>query len=207
MDLVPQSETGAFLCSGSDGQTHFDTVDVQPGPCRTCGKLLVSIPTETLFKCERHPDVILEEDVPCPVCERELDSHLVGVAWVCPKELLKQFGDDAENVDLGTLRLQGRGLGFSTEEVVYEEGSCSKCGAGLVKVTLGLPHGDHSPRHGGQFRMASDHWHHVEMVLSEPNVFRLYFFDNYTRPLAPSAFSGRVVRSRLDSRRRARRRE
>jgi hypothetical protein len=63
------------------------------------------------------------------------------------------------------------------------EGSCRRCGKALVKTFVDLPHGDHNPKHGGIFFMAPDLWHHLEGTLPDERTFRLFVYDNFTRPL------------------------
>lgn len=59
-------------------------------------------------------------------------------------------------------------------------------------------HMDHSPIHGGQFFMASNQYHHLEGTLPAPGEFRLYFYDDFKRPIDPRNFAGTVVFERFD---------
>jgi len=44
-------------------------------------------------------------------------------------------------------------------------------------------HMDHKPKHGGTFFMALDNKHHLEGVMLPPATFRIYLYDDHTKPL------------------------
>jgi hypothetical protein len=48
-------------------------------------------------------------------------------------------------------------------------------------------HGDHKPKHGGEFFMAPDGFHHLEGVVVE-NELRIYIYDAHTKPLLVGSF-------------------
>ena len=61
-----------------------------------------------------------------------------------------------------------------------------------------MAHGDHNPRHGGILFMAPNGYHHVEGVLSPEGEFRLYFYDDLTRPLEADGFPARIGSGQLE---------
>ena len=57
-------------------------------------------------------------------------------------------------------------------------------------------HSDHDSKHGGTFFMALDNKHHLEGVLLPPGVFRIFVYDEYTRPLNAASLAkirGKVI--------------
>lgn len=65
-------------------------------------------------------------------------------------------------------------------------GKCPKCGMDVQDVKSHL---DHEAKHGGVFFMASDQKHHLEGTLSDKSEFRVYFYDEYTKPIAADSFT------------------
>jgi hypothetical protein len=41
--------------------------------------------------------------------------------------------------------------------------------------------------------MASDAWHHIEGTYPQAGLFRVYFYDNFTKPMAAKSFGGTIV--------------
>jgi len=148
---------------------HSDQVSHQDGECPICKMGLEPMRLDTVHTCPVHSVVAEKKAGKCPICGRTLGEVTVSVAWRCG------------GVDKDLMEPQ-------------------RCGDGsnAIRVQKAAAHGNHNPQHGGQFFMAQDYWHHVEGVYPSPGVFRLYLYDDYTKPLAHDKVQ--AIRARLVTR-------
>ncbi len=65
----------------------------------------------------------------------------------------------------------------------------------MIPRTRARAHGDHNPKHGGIFFMAPDNWHHLEGTYPAAGRFRVYVYDDFSKPL--SIAEARKVRGRV----------
>src|SRR4051812_17496506 len=141
-----------------------DVIEDKPGKCPKCGMTLVPIRLDSKYSCLTHPAVVQDGPGKCPIDKTELVPVTLSIFWTCA-------GSDTH---------------------LMEPGACTDGQPRKAQYET-RPHGDHNPKHGGQFFMASDTWHHVEGTYPNPGLFRMYFYNDYTKPLEPKGFSGSVV--------------
>jgi Cu/Ag efflux protein CusF len=139
----------------------------KPGKCPRSGAALVPIRLVTAYSCLRVQVFIRETPGICPVDKTDLVPITASLYFTC--------GNNPQVHEL-------------------EPGRCDD-GSQRIKAYDRRPHGDHNPRHGGLLFMAADQWHHLEGTFVGPNVFRVFFYDDLTRPLSVTEFVASVARS------------
>jgi hypothetical protein len=141
-----------------------DVLAETPGACPICKMDLQPTRIETAWSCPIHAVVMKDGPGQCELDHRDLVPVTINHSWVCP---------DSEN------------------DVAADPGKCADGRPRQERKVL-RAHGDHNPRHGGQFFMAGDRWHHVEGTYPSATVFRLYVYDNFTNTLGARGIAGRI---------------
>jgi len=144
-----------------------DVIEDKAGRCRKCGMELKPIRLDSVWTCPLHAAVIKDKPGTCPLDGRDLVQVTMAVSWTCP------------NTDLD----------------VVSPGTCAD-GSPMVKKFTPRAHGNHNPQHGGLFFMAPDNWHHLEGTYRDGGVFRMYLYDDFTKPLARDQvrlMTGRII--------------
>src|SRR5581483_10790528 len=145
-----------------------DVIEDKPGKCRRCGMTLQPIRLVSIWTCSQQPGLVAQQQPgKCPVDGQPLVQMTMAVSWTC--------------------------AGSSTEST--KPGTCAD-GTPMKATYKVRPHGNHNPQHGGQFFMAPDNWHHLEGTYPSAGLFRVFFYDDYTKPLPRAQqkdVSGEVV--------------
>jgi len=144
---------------------HPEVVDDQKGGCPICKMPLTPVRLELVWSCQLHLDVTRPQSGTCAICGRRLVKIIKALSFTCP-----------------------------THPKVNEShpGTCPIDKRRLVATYSLRPHGDHNPKHGGHFIMAPNNWH-VEATHPATSEFRLYVYDEYSRPFIPKGFTSRIV--------------
>jgi hypothetical protein len=144
---------------------HPEVVDDKAGKCPICSMALVPVRLDLVCSCQLHLDITAMGPGRCRICGRDLVRIIKAVSFSCPVH---------RKVDS------------------IDPGKCPICGRTLkIKYSL-RPHGDHNPKHGGFFLMASNNWH-VEVTHPAAAIFRLYVYDNYSKPFTPPGLAARII--------------
>jgi hypothetical protein len=144
---------------------HPEVVTDTAGTCPICKMTLVAVRLESVWSCQLHPETTKFAAGQCPIDGRTLVRMIKALSFTCPVHA------KVIDVNPGRCPIDKRPL--------------------IAKYSL-RPHGDHNPKHGGQFFMAPNNWH-VEVTYPSAGLFRLYVYDDYSRPFVPSGFSGRII--------------
>ena len=137
---------------------HPEIVEDKKGSCPICRMDLVGIRLDSVWTCGTRPLAVIESKPGrCPIDGTPLVQVTAAVSWTCP-------GSDKESLSPGT---------------------CAD-GSPMQKKFSPRAHGNHNPQHGGQFFMAADNWHHLEGTYLSSGVFRMHFYDDFTKPLPPA---------------------
>jgi len=149
------------------------------------------------YSCPMHAEVVDDKPGKCPICSMVLYPVRLAFVWTCRSDT------NYTALQAGTCPSDGTDLVRVTKAVTFtcpvhkkvdelNPGKCPTCRRVLVPRYSVRPHGDHNPKHGGFFFMASNNWH-IEVAHPSSGLFRLYVYNEYAKPFIPPGLAGRIV--------------
>jgi Heavy metal binding domain len=143
------------------------------------------------YTCPMHPEILENKGGSCPICKMELVPIRLDAVWTCGTKPLAVVKDAPGRCPIdGTALVQvTAAISWTCPGGADESVSPGNCADGSPKTkTYALrAHGNHNPQHGGLFFMASDNTHHLEGAYLATGTFRMYFYDEFTKPQKPAA--------------------
>jgi hypothetical protein len=138
------------------------------------------------YTCPMHPEILESKGGICPICKMDLVPIRLDSVWTCATRPLAVVQDAPGRCPIdGTALVQvTAAISWSCAGNTVESVSPGTCpdGSPMQKKYASRAHGNHNPQHGGMFFMASDNTHHLEGALLAGGVFRMYFYDEFTKP-------------------------
>jgi hypothetical protein len=138
------------------------------------------------YTCPMHPEILEGKNGICPICKMDLVPIRLDSVWTCATRPLAVIQDGPGRCPIdGTALVQvTAAVSWSCSGSGQESVSPGACpdGSPMQKKYASRAHGNHNPQHGGLFFMASDNTHHLEGAYLPSGVFRMYFYDEFTKP-------------------------
>lgn len=143
---------------------HRDEQATGPDRCSVCDREMVKRLLVPSYSCPMHQNIDETREGVCPICNMSLVPTTRELQWYCPDQP-------------GVLSAV--------------PGECPD-GTAMQVRSIPMAHGDHNPKHGGILFMAPNGYNHLEGTLDEDGTFRLYLYNDFTKPIDASPFSARV---------------
>ena len=138
------------------------------------------------YTCPMHPEILEGKGGICPICKMALVPIRLDSVWTCATRPLAVIQDGPGRCPIdGTAQVQvTAAISWSCPGSTQESVSPGTCpdGSPMQKKYASRAHGNHNPQHGGLFFMAADNTHHLEGAYLSSGTFRMYFYDEFTKP-------------------------